>query len=144
MLPSHQISAADYALLNEFASGELPPARFHHREHVRLAYIFLVIHGSDVAASRLRQALQAYLGHHGIDPAKYHETMTQAWMLAVHHFMQMSPAQTSSEAFISAQPVLLDPKVMLTHYSSATIKSDAARSSFVEPDLDPIPRHSLG
>jgi hypothetical protein len=143
MSPSHQISAADRALLAEFESGALPPQQFGHREHVRMAYVFLVTHGPDAAASRLRCALQAYLSHHGIDPAKYHETMTQAWMLAVHHFMQKSPTQPSSEAFISTQPMLLDPQIMLTHYSATTIKSEAARTSFVEPDLDPIPRHAL-
>jgi len=37
--------------------------------------------------------------------------------------------------------VLLDSKIMLTHYSAELLFSDQARAEFVEPNLDPIPRH---
>jgi hypothetical protein len=63
-------------------------------------------------------------------------------MLAVHHFMVVGAPQASSDEFIAALPILLDPNIILTHYSTDAIKSDAARASFIEPDLDPIPRHS--
>jgi hypothetical protein len=138
----HQLSAADHEFLGGFEEGTLSPQEFHHREHVRLAYMYLALHGPDGATAKLREALQGYLSQHGIDPAKYHETMTHAWLLAVHHFMVTSPPRTSSDEFIVAQPILLDPRIMLTHYSSKAIKSEEARASFVEPDLDPIPRHS--
>ena len=35
---------------------------------------------------------------------------------------------------------LLDPKIMLTHYSAERLFSPEARAEFVEPDIDPIPR----
>jgi len=37
---------------------------------------------------------------------------------------------------------LLDSKIMLTHYSADLLFSDEARARFVEPNLDPIPRHA--
>jgi hypothetical protein len=37
--------------------------------------------------------------------------------------------------------MLLDTRIMLTHYSAELLFSDAARADFVEPNLDPIPRH---
>ncbi len=36
---------------------------------------------------------------------------------------------------------MLDAKIMMTHYSAEVLFSDEARAEFVEPDLEPIPRH---
>jgi hypothetical protein len=38
--------------------------------------------------------------------------------------------------------MLLDSRIMLTHYSTELLFSDKARAKFVEPDLDPIPRYA--
>lgn len=86
--------------------------------------------------------MQAFLRHNRVDPTKYHETMTQAWILAVFHFMQAAAARSSSTEFMDANPMLMNPRIMLTHYSSELIGSDRARAHFVEPDMDPIPRYS--
>ena len=91
--------------------------------------------------ARMRDGLRAFIAHHGIDPAKYHETMTRAWILAVRHFMELSPEAESAEDFIDRNPRLLDGKIMLTHYSAGLLFSPEARARFVEPDLDAIPRH---
>lgn len=137
----HAISLDDREFLEQFNSNRIEPGRFNHREHVRLAYTLLVLHEPRQAYVKFRESLQAFLRHNSIDPAKYHETMTQAWMLAVLHFMEISPPHGSAQAFIDANPVLLDSKIMLTHYSSEAIRSDQARKEFVEPDMEPIPRH---
>lgn len=86
-------------------------------------------------------ALQRFLDAHGIDAAKYHDTMTRAWILAVRHFMARGGSAASADDFIDRYPQMLDSKIMLTHYSADLLFSDAARSRFVEPDLDPIPRY---
>ena len=36
---------------------------------------------------------------------------------------------------------LLDSRIMLTHYSAATLFSAEARAMFIAPDLAPIPEH---
>jgi hypothetical protein len=59
----------------------------------------------------------------------------------VDHFMHRSPDSRCADDFIDRNPVLLDSKIMLTHYSAGLLFSEAARAEFVEPDLDPIPRH---
>ena len=144
-MPSHELSPEDRQFRAQFEACQLSPATFDHRAHVRLAYTYLAENDADAEAAlaRMRSALKAFLQHHGIDPSKYHETMTRAWILAVRHFMEKSPPSASADAFIARHPIMLDPKIMLTHYSADLLFSAEARARFVEPDLDPIPKHEL-
>lgn len=87
------------------------------------------------------RSLLAFLTHYGVGADKYHETLTRAWIMAVRHFMARSSKATSAENFIDNNRQLLDAKIMLSHYSEAALFSGEARSAFVEPDLDPIPRY---
>jgi limonene-1,2-epoxide hydrolase len=134
------LSGEDLALQAAFESGALAPAEFSHRAHVALAYVYLARGDVAAAVEDMRAGLAAYLRHHGIDPSKYHETLTRAWILAVWHFMSKTRDAGSSADLIARNPMLLDSKIMLTHYSAALLFSDEARKAFVEPDLDPIPR----
>ncbi len=138
----HELSCAAGEFRRAFEAGAFAPADFSHRQHVRLAYVYLVDSDVNLALDRMRAALVCFLSHHGIPATKYHETLTRAWILAVHHFMHRSPDASSADDFIDRNPMLLDSKIMLTHYSADLLFSDAARSGFVEPDLDPIPRHA--
>jgi hypothetical protein len=104
-----------------------------------LAYVYLTLGGVDPALQMMRDALVRYLGHLKVDPGKYHETITRAWIMAVRHFMELSPDAESADSFIDQNPQLLDAKIMLTHYSAEVLFSDEARAAFVEPNLDPIP-----
>jgi hypothetical protein len=56
--------------------------------------------------------------------------------------MEISSDCASSEIFIENNPVILDSKIMMTHYSTELLFSDEARARFVEPDLSPIPRYA--
>ena len=67
-----------------------------------------------------------YLARHEIDPAKYSETLTRAWMLAVRHFMVHTSHSTSADDFIQQNPALLDSTIMTTHYSRDVLFSDDA------------------
>jgi len=140
-LLTHGCSTGDRRFLAEFEACRWPPDRFGHRAHIRLAYVYLVEHDEQAALARMRSALLAFLRHHGIPVSKFHETMTAAWILAVRHFMESSTPAASADAFIDANPILLDSTIMLTHYSAGMLFSPEARTRFVEPDLRPIPRH---
>ena len=137
----HELSSSDREFRAAFEAGAYAPADFSHRAHVRLAYVYLAGSNVDPARERYRAALVGFLSHHGIPASKYHETLTSAWILAVHHFMHRSPEAASADDFIERNPLLLDSRIMLTHYSAGLLFSDVARAEFVEPDLDPIPRH---
>jgi len=138
---SHRTSAEDRTFRTAFEACQFPPAQFNHRAHIRLAYVYLTGHDTDAAHQLMQGALLAFLRFHGVDLSKYHETMTRAWIMAVRHFMEISPDCASSDAFIDRNPRMLDPKIMLTHYSAEVLFSDDARARFVEPNLDPIPRY---
>jgi hypothetical protein len=137
---THHLSPEDRQFIAALEAPVLEPGQFDHRAHVRAAYIYLAGHDVDAAADRMRDTLRAFLQHHGIPVSRYHATITRAWILAVRHFMDGSPDTASADAFIEANPRLLDPKIMLTHYSAERLFSPEARAAFVEPDIDPIPR----
>ena len=135
----HSTSVDDERFRDDFANGAVTLAQFDHRAHVRLAYVLLVTEDVDAATVLMRSALLAFMRHHDVDPAKYHETITRAWILAVRHFMDRTGHCASADEFIAANPILLDSQVMLTHYSADLLFSPEARARFVEPDLQQIP-----
>jgi len=137
---NHHLSKSDREFRAAFEAGAFAPADFSHRAHIRLAYVYLAESDVDLALERMRAALVSFLSHHGIPASKYHATLTRAWILAVDHFMHRSTKASSADDFIARSPLLLDSKIMLTH-SAELLFSDRARADFVEPNLDPIPRH---
>jgi hypothetical protein len=138
----HELSKSDQEFRTAFEAGAYAPAAFSHRAHIRLAYVYLATNDVERAAALMRASLLNFLKVHGITPTRYHETLTQGWILAVHHFMHRCPTAFSSDDFIAREPMLLDSRIMLTHYSTDLLFSDKARAAFVEPNLDPIPRYA--
>jgi hypothetical protein len=138
---THSVSMEDRRFIADLEGGRIEPDHFDHRSHIRAGYIYLAESSPDQAAVRLRDALLAFLHRHGVNSSKYHETITKAWILAIRHFMEMTPATESADAFIDANPRLLDSKIMLTHYSAELLFSSSARVAFVAPDLGEIPAH---
>jgi hypothetical protein len=137
----HLASIADQNFRREFEACEFPAAEFNHRAHIRLAYVYLCAHDTETAHQMMRRALLSFIEYNGIDVAKYHETITRAWILAVRHFMENTPSSESSDIFIEKSPGMLDSKIMMTHYTAELLFSDEARARFVEPNLEPIPEY---
>ena len=135
----HQLSSEDKVFRNNFETCLTPPSEFNHSAHIRLAYIYLCEHDTTVAYEKMKYALVNFLAHNKVDPTKYHETVTQAWILAVRHFMQQANATRSALEFIEKNPSLLDGDIMLTHYTKEKLFSDEARLNYIAPDLEPIP-----
>lgn len=136
-----QPSDADRQFRDDFEAGRVGPAEFHHREHLRLAYVYLCETDSAAALDLMRNALQVFLAANGVDPSRYHETLTAAWIQAVRHFMAMCGTANAFEQFIESDARLLDTNIMLTHYSKERLFCDAARRGFVRPDITHIPQY---
>ena len=134
-----QLDDSDWEFLNAFESCALAAAHFRHRDHVRLAFIYLTLYDLDTALDLMRGGLHRFLAHAGAPASKYHETITRAWLLAVEHFMREAGRPASFEEFAARSPRLFAPGAMETHYSPERLQSDEARRRFIEPDLEPIP-----
>ena len=137
----HVMSDEDQAFKEQFEKCEYPVSEFDHRAHLRLAFAYLTENDVDASSQLMRDSLLRFLDHNGVDPTKYHHTLTHAWILAVRHFMEESDDSASADLFIEQHPEMLDSKIMMTHYSAEVLFSDEARERFVNPNIDPIPRH---
>jgi hypothetical protein len=137
-MENHAASQSDRDFRAAFESCAVAPARFNHEAHLRLAYVYLVEGDLASAHEKMRGALLAFLNAYNIPPEKFHETLTQAWVLAVWHFMSRSPSHSFAEFADKSQP-LLDSRVMFTHYSETALFSPSARAAYVAPDLEAIP-----
>lgn len=112
-----------------FESCELSPDLFHHRDHIRLARIYINRLGAAEATERFRASIIRFAAHIG-KSEKYHETITVAWMKLVIHAVADAPADL---------PKLLDQKYIEKFYSPELLATDAARTRFAEPDRSALP-----
>lgn len=133
----------DAEFLIAFEACRWPLGHWHHRDHVKLAYLYLCRYGLDEAAHRIRGGIRAHNAAHAVPESLtsgYHETMTQAWLRLVHAILcEYGPAETA-DAFCDAHPELLEKKTLRLFYSRERFVSAEAKATFVEPDLAPLPR----
>ncbi len=115
----------DDEFVRAFESCELSPDLFHHRDHIRLARIYLDRLGAAAAIERFRAAIIRFAAHNCVSD-KYHETITIAWMRLV------IAASEDDDA-------LFDKKHIERFYSPELLATEEARSSFVEPDRARLP-----
>jgi len=128
----------DEQFVRAFLSGAIPPAQFHHRDHLRLTWCLTRQLGSAPAARPISTAIRQFATQHG-QAAKYHETLTQAWIRIVGHLVASRPDITEFDAFVAAFPQLLDKELPYRHWRRETMASAAARAGWVEPDLRALP-----
>ena len=136
----HVISSDDQTFKEQVENCTIPVSDFDHRAHLRLAYVYLVENNTENSIKLMRDTLNRLLRTNNIDPSsKYHETLTQAWLLAVNHFMKNSKVSRSADEFINKNPKILESQIMMTHYRQESLFSEKARKVFIKPDLEAIP-----
>jgi hypothetical protein len=121
-----------------FEAGSIPPTAFHHVDHVRLAFCYLIQYSPLEALGRFSTALQRFAQMHGKQNL-YHETITWAYLLLIHERMARCTPTESWESFAAGNPDLLTWKESILHryYTPATLQSDLAKRVFVFPDKLP-------
>ena len=133
----------DAEFLRVFEACGWPLEQWHHRDHIKLAYLYLRCCSLDEAMTRIRAGIKAHNAAHGLPDSLtsgYHETMTQAWLRLVHLAVcEYGPAE-SADAFYEQHPELSQKKTLRLFYSRERFVSDEAKARFVEPDLAPLPR----
>jgi hypothetical protein len=125
----------DDELLQAFESGREPEGGFNHREHLRVAWLYLRRDPWPVALGRFAEGLKRLALALG-QPGLYHETITVAYFLLIHQRMAGGPVAAGFEAFLAHHPDLLGwkPSILDRYYDAATLDSELARRVFVMPD----------
>ena len=121
-----------------FENCELPNESFHHRDHIRLAWIYLESYGELEACRHMAEAIRKFAAHHGKSD-KYHETITVVWLRLVGSATVRVPPEATFEELTLAAPELLDKRTLEKFYSTAALASEEARRFWMEPDLQPLP-----
>ena len=123
----------DDELVQAFESAELPADAFTHAAHVRVAWCYLKMAPFHLALARFATALQAFATAKSA-AAKYHETLTVAWMALIAERLASTPdldwdgfAETHIDLFAQ-------PSIVSRCYKAETLKSERAKCVFLLPD----------
>jgi hypothetical protein len=124
----------DAGFIRSFEDGTLPNTAFHHRDHVRLGWLYLRRHPPLEALTRFADGLRRFAAANG-HPGLYHETITWAYLLLIHERMARGGEPTWEE-FAARNPDLLGwkPSILDRYYAPETLGSELARRVFVMPD----------
>ena len=125
----------DDEFLAQLESCTLPCDRFHHADHVRAGWLYLMRYPTLAAIRKFSAALRAYAASQG-KPDRYHETIIWAYLLLINERIHSQPGQTSWEQFAAANRDLLDwaRPVLERYYRKETLDSALSRRIFVMPD----------
>lgn len=129
----------DDEFIARFEDCTLPNAEFHHRDHVRLAWLYLrrapILEALTLFTEGLKRFAHAN-GHDGL----YHETITWAYLFLVHQRIAAGPEDETWDAFAVRNPDLLTwrPSILADYYREETLSSELARKLFVFPDRHPL------
>jgi hypothetical protein len=120
-------------LVESFEAATLPPARFRHREHMRVALCYLAREPEIAAIARMRAGLARFLAHHGIEG--YHETVTVFWMKRLAAgFAAADPAGPLDERIDAVIARCVKEPPISAYYTPETLASPEAKRNWVPPD----------
>ncbi|MDE3156762.1 MAG: hypothetical protein KGN76_16795 [Acidobacteriota bacterium] len=130
----------EQAFMRAFEDCTLPIERFHHRDHLHMAWLYLQAYPFGEALDRFVGALRAYaasLGKAGL----YHATITYAYLLLLQERIERSGRDDAWEMFAAGNADLFEwkPSILQRYYSEERLKSDLARQVFLFPDRVPEP-----
>lgn len=130
-------SLSDDEFLARFEAGHLPASEFHHEDHVRATWLCIARYGEERATEAVANGIRAIATAHGI-PERYHETITTVWVRLIAHHRALHPTDDFESFYVRAGG-LADQRLLERRYSREVLFGPVARSSFVEPDLRPLP-----
>ena len=133
----------DGDFVQQFETCTFPFDQWHHRAHVKLAYIYLVRFGFANASQKLREGIRACNAANKVPktPTRgYHETLTLFWLHVIQMTVQEYGPRVTADEFFDFHPQLSQNKIHRLFYSSDLFMSARAKSEFVEPDLTSLPR----
>ncbi len=126
-------------IISALENGSYQAGEFNHAAHVQTAWAYLSRDGFDAGSTRFITEIQRFATLQGA-PEKYHETVTRALLQLIWMHMKMHPCQDYS-AFQQANPALYGDtrRLLLQHYSSTRLQSARAKTTYLAPDIRPLP-----
>ena len=126
----------DQELIEQFEDGTLPIEGFHHREHVRTAFLYLTKYPVLEALQIFSRTLRRFAEVRG-KLQLYHQTITWAYIFLIQERMARAGSKQSWEEFARDNPDLLVWKdgILTRFYRTETLTSELARTVFLLPDL---------
>lgn len=124
----------DEQFARAFERGEIAPAEFDHRAHVRVAWVYLREGPSlDAATTRMRDAIRRFAAAAHV-PQKYHETITVLWMRLLADAASRVATPCELAELFERCPELADKDLPLKYYSRERLFSEEARGRWVAPE----------
>lgn len=128
----------DEQFARAFERGDILPADFDHRAHVRVAWVYVREGPSlDAATARMRQAIQRFAAAASASQ-KYHETITVLWMRLLADTAGRVAAPCELDTLLAQCPELADKNLPLKYYTRERLFSDEARTRWIEPDAESL------
>src|SRR5579859_6616759 len=128
----------DVGFLRAFESGTLANRNFHHRDHLRLTWLYLRRDGHEIGAARVIDGIRHFAVAHGA-AERFHETVTRFWIGLVRHVDEAFPGVDHFDDLLARYPAMADKTLVYRHYSADLLGKPLARHVWVEPDLLPLP-----
>ena len=125
----------DDQFLASFEDGTLANEPFHHADHVRLAFLYLLRYPALEALQRFSTSLIRFAAAKG-KPGLYHETITWAFVFLIRERMARAGYPQTWPQFAAANPDLLKWKdnILKKYYRDQTLSSALAKGTFLFPD----------
>lgn len=144
MAPYHSLSEAR-ELVASFEDCRLPRRDWNHRTHLTVACWYLLHFDEVEACERVISGILRYNRTRGIEmtvSGGYHETLTLFWLAITSRFLSRLPKGESDLSKLNHFVALHENQkgLFFDYYSRDRIFSWRARTTWVEPDLRPLPR----
>jgi len=126
---------SDDKWISQFENATLPNHSFHHADHVRMAFLYLMKYPPIEALERFSSDLRRFAQTHG-KADRYNETVTWAFLLLIRERLaRTSHPQTWAEFAASNQDLLQwQDNVLKKYYRAETLGSALAKDVFIFPD----------
>lgn len=132
------------SLIRAFESCTLSRSEWTHAAHLTVALWYLLRDTRAEATRRIRDRIKRFNADHGIQQMKtggYHETLTLFWIHIVSHYLSNEVHMDSTLDALTGGLIETcgDARLPFEYYTRERLFSPEARSSWVEPDLKPLP-----
>ncbi|MEM7410352.1 MAG: hypothetical protein AAF430_08975 [Myxococcota bacterium] len=132
----------DTEFLAAFESAAISSDDWTHRDHIRMAFLYLRDLPWDTALEQIRTGIQRLNRANRVEETAvsgYHETVTVAWARVIAAQLHHHGPGEHFDTFAAANPHLLTKTLLRLYYTRAQILTPEAKAGFVAPDLAPLP-----